>query len=72
MNPNVPTDSMPVPTGEKEFAKQGNDPNLPPGEVQKKKIIKAAIIGIAAVIGIAIVLVVILSVIPKNTKKNYS
>lgn len=69
MNPNVPTDSMPVPSGEKEFAKQGNNPNLSPGEMQKKKIIKAAVIGIVAMVGFIIVLVVILSVIPKNTKK---
>lgn len=68
MDPNTPTDSMPTPTGEKEFAKLGNHPELPPAERQKRKIIKLSIIALAIILVFAIVPIIILTV-AKNTKK---
>lgn len=67
MDPNTPTDSMPTPTGEKEFAKLGNHPELPPAERQKRKIIKLSIIAGAVVLVFVLVPVLIL-MIAKNTK----
>ncbi len=68
MDSNTPNDSMPIPTGEKEFAKAGNQPELSPGEQQKRKIIKIAIIATVGVLILTIVPIIILT-IAKNTKK---
>lgn len=68
MEPTPPNDTMPVPTGEKEFAKKGNDPEITPAELQKRKIIKIAIIAVVAIALITIVPVIILTVL-QNTKK---
>lgn len=68
MEPTPPNDTMPVPTGEKEFAKKGNDPELTPAERQKRKLIKIAIISIVTILLIVMVPVIILT-IAKNTKK---
>lgn len=68
MEPTPPNDTMPIPTGEKEFAKKGNHPELTPAELQKRKIIKIAIISVAAIFIITIVPVIALAIL-QSTKK---
>lgn len=69
MEPTPPNDTMPIPTGEKEFAKKGNNPEITPAELQKRKFIKIGIIAAAAIALIVIVPVIILTV-ARNTKQD--
>jgi hypothetical protein len=68
MDPNIPKDSLPIPTGEKQFADSAKNPGLTPAQIQKRKIIKVAIIGVVILLVFSLIPMVIITV-SRSTKK---
>lgn len=69
MDPNTPKDDIPIPTGEKQFALAAKNSDLDPGQIQKRKIIKSAIIGALILLVFAVIPIVIINISRSNKPK---